>query len=215
MKLKKNQNYWGFVYNTMTMKTIIIILSILLTMFHFKAFGKTTADLFVDIEKIELKINDINIAHIVDIGILPDGFVIGINESAYGALCLLIKVKNDGSLVTVYNKRGNGPGELRDIENLYVKEDSILVAERISPYLHEFSYKLEFKTDHRLKHPGKVFKAGRYLGIWSINSTGKKKREQYILALYDKSTYEFKKLVFPIDEIPAYVQRWGGIMPSR
>jgi hypothetical protein len=172
----------------------------------------TAGSIFKEVERVDLKLDKIIFAHINDYVVVPDGFIILIQETARGEYFSLVKLSKKGDVLRVYEKRGNGPGELRYIENLEAFGKSIFVGEMTAPYFHEFNHNLDFIADHRAKRGGKVMHVGNYIGIWAdyiprVNNVDK----FYMLGLYDNKTYEFKKYAFEIPEIPALVQSWGGV----
>jgi hypothetical protein len=124
----------------------------------------------------------------------------------------LLKFSKKGKLIGKYDRRGNGPGELRSVGNIIQLENSILISESSAPFVHEFSHDLKFVKDHRIKKGGKILDLGKYFGIWTLNYKKENNKDKaFILALYDRETFEFKKFAFEIPEVPAYVYTWGGI----
>ncbi len=170
-------------------------------------------DLFSEVERIELKFKDIYFAVLGQVRPLPDGFIALCNESRTSGRHKIIKFDKQGNVLSIFQERGNGPGELRSVANILVTNDSILVAESTAPYVHKFSHKLEFIEDFRIKKGGKIFNLGsRYFGIWGPkykNVNGKDKI--FMLALYEKDSFTFKRDAFDIKEEPALTFNWGGI----
>lgn len=164
-----------------------------------------------EVEKIDLQFDDYIFASLVSLKPIKDGFVLLVNESAYGDEYTMIKLSKRGKLLNLYNKRGNGPGEFSRASGVAVLEKSILVFERVAPYIHEFSFDLDFVRDHRIKQGGIGFLLGRYIALQGLYfSKEGKKQIANILALYDRETLEFKKHAVEIGEIPAFVYAWGG-----
>lgn len=175
------------------------------------AVNNSSDSLFKEIERVELKLDDVVFAEIYWVDAIPDGFVLVVSESAYGNNYEILKISRSGKFIKKYDKRGNGPGELRSIHNIIVLDKSILVPEKSAPYIHEFSHHLEFIRDHRIKTGGNGFLLGNYIGILSLNFKKENKKDKiFILALYDRNTFEFKKLAFEIPEVPAFVHLWGS-----
>lgn len=167
---------------------------------------------FKEVERIELKLDNLVFARIPEIDPLPDGYILLVNESAYGKQYALVKVSRQGSYVSMYDKRGNGPGELRSIESIAVQGDSILVSEVSAPFIHEFSNNLEFVKDHRIKMAGTVIPLGKYIGVWALNYRKvDNKNRSFILTLYDRNTFEFERVAFEVTDVPPFVFTWGGI----
>ncbi len=183
-----------------------------MSLINLNADTEKVRPIFKELERIELKLEKVHFATLSTVVPVPDGFILLVKESAFGNQYALIKISKSGAFVSVYNKRGNGPGELRTITNMVATKNSILVGELSAPYVHEFSHDLIFKEDHRIKSGGKLFQLGQYLGIWTVNykKVGNNNKT-YILALYDRKTFEFKRFAYEIGEIPAFVQYWGGI----
>jgi hypothetical protein len=169
-------------------------------------------NLFDEVERIELKMGDVVFASVADARPLPDGFILIIDQSAFGDVYSIVKLSKKGELIRLYDKRGNGPGEIRRIDNIAVRKNSILVAESTAPFVHEYSHDLQFIKDHRVKKGGKIFLLGKFVGIWSTNFIKENNQDKsYILALYDSETFEFKRYAFEIPGAPAYVFSWGNV----
>lgn len=163
------------------------------------------------IEKVDLNFGDVICAYIVGIAPLENGFVLLTNESVYGDKYSLLKLSERGEFIKQYNKRGNGPGEFSRVGSLVVLEKSILVFERSTPFIHEFTFDLEFVRDHRVKQGGKGFLLGNFVAVQGLYFTGgNKDKKNYVLALYDRETFEFKKYAVEVNEVPAFVFTWGG-----
>lgn len=176
------------------------------------AANKSQKTIFKEVDRVELDFGNVVFASISKIVPLPDGFVVLVNESAYSVRHTLVKLSKKGKLLNKYDRRGNGPGEIRSIGNIVQLENSILVSESSAPFVHEYSHDLKFVKDHRIKKGGKVLLPGKYIGIWTLNFKKENDKEKaFTLALYDRNTFEFKKFAFEIPEVPAYVFTWGGI----
>ena len=193
------------------------------TIFVFLFFGLFLTDnltaktvtphtLFNEISRIELQLDDVVFALITDIVPLPDGFVLIIKESRFGNTYSLLKLSKKGDFICKFDRRGNGPGEIKNIENIVAAKTSIFVAESFAPYVHEYSHNLQFIRDYRIKQGGKIFLFEDYIGIWSLNFRKINNKDKiYILALYDRNTFQFKGVTFEIPELPPYVHRMGGM----
>jgi hypothetical protein len=167
---------------------------------------------FIQVDRVDLKLDSYQIAILSQVKPIPDGFILLVKQSSFGDKYALIKVSHKGEIVSIFEKRGNGPGELRSIENIAVAENSIFVSERSAPFVHEYSFDLKLIKDHRIKKGGKLFLLGKYVGIWSLNFNNiNDNNKTFILALYDRKTFAFIKVAFEISGVPAFVQRWGGI----
>jgi hypothetical protein len=169
-------------------------------------------DVFQEIERIQLNFGDFVFARITDIEPSPEGFILAVKDSAFGNLYSLVKLSGKGKYLCHYDKRGNGPGELRNIDHIAVSDEFLFVSESNSPYIHKFSHNLEFIQDYRVKRGGGVFLLGSYIGSWGVSFTkvgGKDKT--HLLQLYDKNKFEYKKDAFDVSEIPPYVFSWGGM----
>jgi hypothetical protein len=193
-----------------------IVMTILIILFNVTVLPQTNhaagsnpgGTLFSEIERIELKLDDIVFAKLVKLRPLPDGYVLILDQSQSNIQRLLVKIDKKGNYVCKFDKRGNGPGEIREIESMFVTEDSILVSEMTSPFIHKYSHNLEFLKDYRIKRWGIIYDIGKYVGIWAPYY---KDNKTYTLALYDKDTLEFKRHVFEIDEVPMLTHYWGDI----
>jgi len=170
--------------------------------------------IYKQVERIKLNLEKVVFAAAANIIVLPDGgFLVTIRESLYSDLFSLIKLSKNGDVLKIYDKHGNGPGYLQRVSNCLVKENSILVGEFNAPYIHEFSHNLDFIADHRIKKGGKIYLAGKYIGVWHDHITGDIKHTQYyMLALYDSTSYNFKKYAYEVNDNPAYVYSWGNIV---
>ncbi|NIM12418.1 MAG: hypothetical protein GTO45_09915 [Candidatus Aminicenantes bacterium] len=191
---------------------LIIPLVLFILIFSLSTRMGAAQKLFKEIERIELKLDDVVFASISDVVSVSDGFVLIIKESRFGDTYALLKLSKSGEPICKYDKRGNGPGEIRSIDRIAVKKKSILVAESFAPYIHEYSHNLEFIKDHRIKKGGEIILLGKFIGIWSRNFiTEDKKDKIYMLALYDKDTLKFQRYAFEVKEVPDFVYTWGGM----
>lgn len=174
-------------------------------------FIYSVENIFIELEKIKLNIDEILFSRLWQIEQLPDGFVILL--SRYGNSNMIVKLGKNGDVVSIYDKAGNGPGELRNIYNIAVNENSIYACEQSSPYVHEFTHNLKFKKDYRVKKGGKLFILGdKYAGIWGPNYIGEKKVESIkTLSLYSLRDFSHIKFAFPVAEVPALYHYWGDI----
>jgi hypothetical protein len=176
------------------------------------ASAKSPENIFKEVDRVKLDFGDVVFANTSKIVPLQDGFIVLIDETAYTKTHTLLKFSKKGTLLNKYDRRGNGPGELRSVGNIIPLENSILVSESSAPFVHEFSHDLKFVKDHRIKKGGKILDLGKYFGIWALNYKRENNKDKvFILALYDRNTFEFKKFAFEIPEVPAYVFTWGGI----
>jgi hypothetical protein len=200
-------------------KTVYIIVLTLIFSFlnlHSSEAQKNDDYIFKNLEKIELKFGELVFANIGTLFPLKNGFVSYYNESAYGSLYGLVLFSNDGNVIKKYDRRGNGPGEINRISNITVTGNSILVAEFGKPVIHVFDQQLNFVKDYRIKYAGKIYNLGKYVGIWTYNYTNKNNEDKiYVLSLYDSSTFEFQKYAGDVNEVPDFVQYWGGIWQSQ
>ena len=190
------------------LSTVSLLLLTIFFLQNYAAGSNPGSPLFVDIEQVELKLDNLVFSSIDLIRKLPDGFIIVISESLSNNKYTIVKTDKNGNIVCIYDKRGNGPGELRHIGKIVVLEDSILVSEVTSPFIHKYSLNLEFLEDYRIKKGGFIFDVDNYIGLWAPHYEGDK---IYTLALYDKKSLEFKRYAFEVDEVPAYTHFWGGI----
>lgn len=179
-------------------------------------FGKGVVAEFIDRERIELKLDDVFFSGIMDIDTVPGGFILLISRTPHKPGDLILKVDSKGKLLKQYEKRGYGPGEIKAIRNIVVTEDSIYAIESTTPFVHEYSHDLVFKKDYRVKRGGKLFDAGKYMGIWNaVAATEKGQSKKYALSLYNKEKFSFVRYAFPIKKEPFLVQGWGGICKAN
>lgn len=191
---------------------LIIHLVLFILIFSLSTRIGSPQTLFKEIERTELDFGNVVFARVSNIVPLPDGFIVLINETAYTTRHTLLKFSKKGTLISKYDRRGNGPGELRSVGNIVQLENSILVSESSAPYVHEYSHNLKFIKDHRIKKGGEVILLGKFIGIWSRNFiTEEKKDKIYMLALYDKATLKFQRYAFEVKEVPNFVYMWGGM----
>jgi len=164
------------------------------------------------VEHIELQFGALVFANLGNIVPLRNGFVSYYNESAYGANYGLLLISPEGKVVKKYDRRGNGPGEFNRISNIIVKGNSILVAEMGKPVIHVFDSDLNFVRDYRVKHSGKIFDLGKYIGVWSYNHIRERDVDKiYVISMYDSADFTFKGYAGNVDLVPDFVQYWGGI----
>jgi hypothetical protein len=191
-----------------------ILLTVLSLLFVLVSTGDAKTYGFQTVRKVELDLEDIPVAYAAGFAKIPDGFIIAINASRFGTQFSLLKFSNEGKLLKTYEKRGNGPGELRAVSNILVNGDTLLVSERTAPYVHELTLDFKFVRDYRIKRGGNIYQLGKYYGIWGVNITGKEKNlKKYMLALYDSKTFEFKKYAYEVADPPPFVSLWGNIVP--
>lgn len=180
--------------------------------FFWGAQNVTAGTIFTEIERIELDFENVIFAKILDIAAAPDGFLIIASESAHTDKHTLLKFGMDGMLIAKYNRRGNGPGELRYVRGIVAIKDKIFASESAAPFVHEFSQNLKFTKDHRIKNGGKILLLGKYFGIWRpVYENESEKKRASMISLYDRKTFKFKRNVFKVEEIPNFVYDWGGI----
>lgn len=189
------------------MKKLIFILFGLLILSYLHAEN----DIFVDVERVNLKLDELLFSGIGGaIEQLPDGFVITLDRGQQSDL--IVKVDMKGNITTVYDKPGNGPGEIRDLHNIGVTATAILASEKQSPFIHEFTHDLKFKNDYRIKGAGRIHILGtKYFGIWRPSNFDEKAENLDTLALYDQKDFKFLRYVFHIKEVPAFFSYWGTI----
>lgn len=142
---------------------------------------------------------------------VSDGFVLYLQESRTSQnKGFLVKVDKGGRFLTKYKDWGNGPGQLREIDNIHIIEDHVFACESVSPWIHTFDRNLKFLNDIKIKKGGKiVVHNDKYIGIWSLNIKGE--NDAYKLAIYDRKNFKFNRYAYPVKEIPLLVQHWGGI----
>jgi hypothetical protein len=188
------------------MKKLLLMLFSLLILSNLYAKN----DIFVDVERVNLKLDELLYSGLGDIAPLPDGFIIVFRR---GRDCnLIVKLDKQGNIITVYDKTGNGPGEIRGLHNIGVTGTAIFASEMQSPFIHEFSHDLKFKNDYRIKGAGKLYVLGtKYIGIWCPSNFDEKAENLDTLALYDAKSFKFKKYVFRVKEVPAFFSYWGSV----
>jgi hypothetical protein len=167
-------------------------------------------DVFKTLERIRVEV-DQPFSSFTTFKPLPDGFILLVTESRTNQNTgFLVKIDKNGLFQKKYKNWGNGPGQLRNIDGIYVLDESILACENSSPWLHQFDLNLNFVKDIKIEKGGKVVVHNdKYIGIWSLNIKGD--QEIYKLALYNRSNFKFNRLAYHVKEIPLLVQHWGGI----
>ncbi len=188
------------------MKQIILIILISVFALNLMAADK---EIFVEVDTVKVNLDDILHSGISDVEQLPDGFLFLLYRGRKNNL--LVKVDKKGNVVKVYDKPGNGPGELRHIFNIVVYRNSIYAIEGESPYMHEYTHDLKFKKDYRINAWGRLYILGKYAGIWRPNTFDEKSEEIYTLALHDPNDFTFKRHVFRVKEVPAFFTFWGDV----
>jgi hypothetical protein len=193
------------------MKQIFFVLTIC-TFLLIPSFSYSKSPTFKVIHSVELDVSDIPFAYSAGIVKIPGGFIMGINESAFGRSYAILKFSREGKIIKRYDKRGNGPGELRAFLNIIADGDSIFIAERAAPFVHEFNHNLDFIKDYRVKKGGRIHRIGQYIGIWYEHVTGDSEIPKiYMLGLYDRKTFQFKKYGFEVEKVPFGVGLYGNV----
>lgn len=185
----------------------IIFLSFLLSVSPLHA-----EKIFHTIERIRIATDDYY-PYINDLTTVPDGYVLLCEQSAATSKPILVKLNLKGISIATYGSHGYGPGELTKVNSLCFSEGEILATEFFTPVIHVFSTSLEFKKDIRIKKGGNIlFADKRFIAVWSMHY---EKEFAYMVTLYDRNDYSFKRYAFPIsrESIPAFVHFYGSFIP--
>lgn len=168
-------------------------------------------DIFVEQERVKINIDKILYSGITDIEQIPDGFVLLLARSRKSNL--IVKIDRKGNLVSMHDKVGNGPGELRNVYNIAITDSAVYAIELQSPFIHEFSHDLQFRDDYRIKRGGQLIILGNmFAGVWAPYYSGDKNMELVeTLALYDLKSFKFIRTAFSVKEVPALFHLLGGI----
>ena len=185
-----------------------LILMILISVLALSLIA-TDKEIFVEVDAVKVNLDDVLHSTVSDVEQLPDGFLFSLKRGRNNNL--LVKVDKNGNVTKIYDKPGNGPGELRHIFNIVAYRNSIYAIEGKSPFIHEYTNDLKFKKDYRINAWGRLYMLGKYAGIWRPSTYDDKSEEIYTLALHDPKDFTFKRNVFRVKEVPAFFTYWGDV----
>ncbi len=186
------------------MKFIVVIISAIL-IFYGTVFSQESP--YQELETVRLQLEDNLFSSISDVEHIPDGFIVLLSRGNQNNL--IVALDKTGKIKNVYDKTGNGPGELRHVFNLVECKGLIYASEATSPFVRKFTKELKFLKDYRINKAGRLFPLkNEQFGIWGPNYTDD---GAFQLALYDR---EFNpiRMIYHVKEVPALFHFWGGVV---
>jgi len=124
----------------------------------------------------------------------------------------IFKVSKEGKTIVKFNKKGQGPGEIRNLAGIIQYKGKVFVGERTAPLVHVYDSELNYETDIRTNLGGKLyFVNDNYVGIW--NTFFKSENRTFMLALFSRQEVINSKFYVELktDEVPFLVQAMGGV----
>ena len=162
---------------------------------------------FQELDTIKIQFGENLFTKIGGVEAFPGGFIFLLSRGRQNNLIVI--VDKSGKIKHVYDKAGNGPGELRDAFNVTSANGYIYACESESSYVHQYTSELKFVKDFRIKRAGKLFVLkDNQFGVWGPNYTDD---GAFQLALYDEN-FNFKRYEYHVKEIPNLFHFWGGIV---
>jgi len=150
-----------------------------------------------------------------DVAVDNNYYYVSFSKNQRGTENTLVKVDVHGSVEEIFERNGQGPGELRNVRGLAVVGDKIAVSEGISRLVHLYDKDLRFVMDIKTELGGEIFAlSGNRFGIWNTHRGGENTTHMLrIYALESRAidappTYAVE---IPTDRIPLFIQAWGGI----
>ncbi len=117
----------------------------------------------------------------------------------------------DGRLLTFYQRKGHGPGELSEPFAMSVIGDEMFISERRKMTIHVFDAQMRYRR--RLEFPavGKVVTADQsMIGLWSYRRHKLGSLAGHMLTLYDRSTGVVIRELTPVDTALFSLSLSGG-----
>lgn len=146
---------------------------------------------------------------------LSDSFILLLRETRSSAHPFLVKLSRKGKVIARYDRNGYGPGELSEVNRISVFGDRVAAVEFYHPILHLFDHNLRFIGDHRLMKSGDVVLFNsHYIGVKGVyypSDAYAARGKAVLLALYDSLDFKFRQWAYPVSDVPAFVQYYGGV----